>query len=96
MCRVIALPFLDTAFLFWYGTNMAVLEYRKHILVSRPRLDENLGVWLPYASVAWQGDDGYRFQRFSDLGKTFISEEEALAFGFLVARAWVDERSATD
>jgi hypothetical protein len=71
---------------------MAVLEYRKHILVSRPHLDQLLGLWVPYASVAWQGDDGYQFQRFSDFNTTFNSEKEAEYFGLRIARIWVDEQ----
>ena len=72
---------------------MAVLEYRKHILVSHPHLNELLGLWIPYASVAWDAEQGFRFRHFSALGKTFISEVEAEGFGILTARAWVDEHS---
>jgi hypothetical protein len=71
---------------------MAVLHYKKHIVISRPRLDENLGLWIPYISVAWQADDGFRFRRFSDLAQTFLTEEEGEAFGLVVARNWVDEQ----
>jgi hypothetical protein len=71
---------------------MAVLEYRKHILVSRPHLDQQLGLWIPYASVAWQGVDGYRFHRFTNLVQTFKTEEDAEVFGFGAARTWVDEQ----
>ena len=72
---------------------MAVLEYRKHILVSRPRLDHHLGVWTPHASIAWNAEHGFRFRHFSNLDKTFISEVEAEEFGILIARIWVDEHS---
>ena len=43
------------------------------------------------ASVYWQGEGSVQFHRFTDLVKTFLTEEEAEAFGFAVARAWVDE-----
>jgi hypothetical protein len=72
---------------------MAVLGYRKYILVSRPHLDQHLGLWIPYASAYWQGAGPMQFHRFSDLARTFLTEEEAEAFGFGIARAWVDEQN---
>jgi hypothetical protein len=37
-------------------------------LISRPSYDEKLGVWRPYASVAWDGDK-YHFHQLTNLGK---------------------------
>jgi hypothetical protein len=70
---------------------MAVLQHGKYIIVARPHLDENLGVWVPYASVAWQDDEGYRFHRFTNLIRTFLTQEEAEGFGMVVARAWLEK-----
>jgi hypothetical protein len=67
------------------------LVYEKYILISRPSYDETLGAWIPYASASWDGDK-FHYRQFKDLGKTFDTEEEALAFGFVVGRAWIEEQ----
>jgi hypothetical protein len=74
----------------------SVMEYRKYTIVSRPRLDHLLGLWIPYASAYWQSHDGLHFHRFAAIENTFVAEDEALFFGFLVARSWVDEHSPID
>ena len=72
---------------------MAALEYGKYILVSRPHLDQHLGLWIPHVSVYWEDGDRIQFHRFASLTQTFFTEEHALHFGFAFARAWVDENS---
>ncbi len=68
-----------------------VLPYRRYVLTSRPHHDAELKRWIPSASVAWQGKIKLRFHQLKDLADTFQTEEEALAFGFIAARAWIDE-----
>ena len=72
---------------------MAALLYGIHILISRPRYDDKLRVWLPYASISWE-DNKYHYHQLNDLGKNFETEEEALAFGFMAARLWIDEHKS--
>jgi hypothetical protein len=68
---------------------MSAILYGTYILISRPRYDEKLRVWLAYASISWDGTK-YHYHQLMDLVKTFETEEEALAFGFIAARDWID------
>ena len=70
---------------------MSALIYGIYILISRPRYDEALGAWLPYASVSWNGDK-FHYHQLNELTKTFETDEEALAYGFAVARAWTERK----
>jgi hypothetical protein len=50
-----------------------------------------LGVWVPYASVTANANhDILYYHQLEDLNRTSKTQEEALSFGFIVAR-WVDE-----
>ena len=69
---------------------MPASEYKKYYLISRPHYDETIHVWVPYASVAADGREFY-YHQFNDLNSTFETKEQALSFGFIVARSWVDE-----
>ena len=62
-----------------------------YIIISRARFDDNAGVWLPYASVVADGERNSYYRQFMNLNTTFKTEEQALSFGFIVAREWVDE-----
>jgi hypothetical protein len=59
---------------------MSAILYGTYILISRPRYDERLKVWLPYASISWDGAK-YHYHQLTNLGKSFDTEEEAEAFG---------------
>ena len=69
---------------------MSALFYGKYVLISRPHYDEKLGAWVPYASVSWDGDT-FHYHQLKDLKQTFRGESEALSYGFLIARDWIDE-----
>ena len=72
---------------------MAASEYKKYTLISQPHYDENVGVWVPDASVAANVDkDNSYYHQLKHLNSNFETEEQALSFGFIVARAWVDEQ----
>ena len=71
---------------------MPASQYGKYTIISRPRLDKNRDVWLPYSCIAADGDGrNYYYRQFMDLNTTFKTEEQALTDGFIVARAWIDE-----
>jgi hypothetical protein len=73
--------------------RMSAILYGTYILISRPRYDEKLRVWLAYASVSWDGTK-YHYHQLNDLKNNFDTEEEALAFGFIAARDWIDEHKS--
>jgi hypothetical protein len=60
-------------------------------LTSRPHHDAELKRWIPSASVSWQGISKFHYHQLKGLDDTFQTEEEALAFGFIAARSWIDE-----
>ncbi len=70
---------------------MPASQYGKYIIISRARFDDNAGVWLPYASVVADGERNFYYRQFMNLNTTFKTEEQALSFGFIVAREWLDE-----
>jgi hypothetical protein len=71
---------------------MPASEYKKYYLISRPHYDEKIHVWVPYASVAGDADGReFYYHRLKDLNSTFATEEQALSYGFIVARSWIDE-----
>ena len=72
---------------------MTPSQYGKYTLISRPHYDEKPKTWLPYASVSWN-DDKFFYHKLKDLEKTFQTEEEALAFGYLAARTWIEEHES--
>ena len=69
---------------------MATVLYRKYFLISRPRYDEKFRLWFPYASISWDGEK-FHYHQLNDFEKSFQTEDEALAFGFVAARNWIDE-----
>ena len=72
---------------------MSALQYGKYVLISRPHYDDNFGAWLPYASVAWDGET-FHYQQLHDFeNKIFETEDEALAFGFVAAQDWIEEHA---
>ena len=79
---------LLASFLFLHR-GMAALHYGEYLIVSRPHLNPHLGVSIPYAS-ALRRNDPFQYQQFTDLEKTFVTETEAEAYGFTVARTWID------
>ena len=70
---------------------MTALLYKNYVLISRPRYDEKLRRWVPYASAIWDDDPEFRYRQFKDFAKTFETEEEALSFGFVVAETSIKE-----
>ena len=69
---------------------MATVMYGRYMLISRPRYDVKFRLWFPYASISW-GADKFHFHQLNDFEKSFQTEEEAVAFGFIAARNWMDE-----
>jgi hypothetical protein len=72
---------------------MTALLDGNYILISRPRYDDELRVWRPYASVSSTGDR-FHYHQFNKLVETFETEEETCAFGFTTARHWLDEHKS--
>ena len=65
--------------------------YRGCVLISRPRYDRVLQLWAPYASIAWPEESPSQYHQLTPFDRAFETEAEALAFGFIAARAWIDE-----
>ena len=91
MCRTLNFPSGQHFFILYFV--VVVLLYEKFVLVARPNLNCSLGVWRPYASVLGAYYGSALYHQFNELERTFLTEEEAEAFCFAVARAWVDEHS---
>ena len=70
---------------------MSTQQYGQTILISRPRYDENVEAWRPYASITLNDLQGTFLYRQIKPKESFATEQEALSFGFIVAREWVDE-----
>ena len=71
---------------------MVASEYGKYIIISRPRFDGKARAWVPYASVVADRDGrNFYYRQFMDLNTTFETEEQALSYGFIRGREWIDE-----
>ena len=74
---------------------MPAIKYKKYFLFSRPYYDEEFEFWRPYASVWNVFGYGHHntsyYHRVKELNNSFKTEEQALSFGFIIARAWIDE-----
>ena len=72
---------------------MSASQYGKYTLISRPHYDEKLKSWIPYSSVFWPADK-FHYHQLHDHENTFHTVEEALAFGYATARAWIEEHKS--
>ena len=71
---------------------MPASEYKRYYLISRPKFDPKERVWVPCVSIVGDGDGkNFQYHEFKELNSKFETEEQALTFGFIVARSWVDE-----
>jgi hypothetical protein len=76
--------------------RMTASMYRKHTLFSGPYYDDKLKGWMPYASVVQDvfidGDkNNFYHHEMKNLNQSFETEEQALCFGFISGRCWIDE-----
>jgi hypothetical protein len=76
--------------------RMTVSQYRKYTLISRPYYDDKIGVWIPNASVVrdvFTCDDQNNsyYHQMKDTHQSFEREEQALCFGLIIGRAWIDD-----
>ena len=63
-----------------------MLEYGNYLLISRPQFDPRLGY-----VVFMRARCGYH--QFDRPTNTFMTQDDALTFGFAIARKWVDQRN---
>jgi hypothetical protein len=63
-------------------------SYKPCLIFSRP---EPAGSdWRPYFRITWEDQSGLHSHEFLDTGIVFNMEETATAYGFAVARSWID------
>ena len=75
---------------------MTASMYKNHTLISRPYYDDELEVWMPYATVVQDvfedsNQDNFYYHEMKNLNQSFEREEQALCFGFISGRGWIDE-----
>ena len=75
---------------------MTASMYKNHTLISRPYYDDELEVWMPYATVVQDvfedsNQDNFYYHEMKNLNQSFETEEQALCFGFISGRCWIDE-----
>ncbi len=71
---------------------MAAQQYGKYNLTSKPRQKLGVKVWHFYASATWHDQKGWHYHQFNGFDKTFNTQQDATAFGFSIARAWIDRK----
>jgi hypothetical protein len=67
------------------------IHTRKISFRVEPKQDPASKDWLPHAFVTWRAEGGMEHHLFADLGRTFAAKDEAVSFGFLVARTWTEK-----
>jgi hypothetical protein len=70
---------------------MAVQTYENYLIFSQPSENVLRGRWQAHASVTWFEEDGAHYHTF-EIAKAFDSEASALVFGFMIARAWINDK----
>ncbi len=73
-----------------YSPDMAHEKYKGRLILSRPDRSDG-SIWRPYIRVTWEDQNGFHSHEFLDSGIVFNTEEAAVAYGFAVARLWIDE-----
>jgi hypothetical protein len=67
---------------------MAHESYRGYLILSRP---EPAGSdWRPYFRITWEDQSGLHSYELLDTGILFNTEDAATAYGFALARSWID------
>ena len=72
---------------------MCAILQGKYVLISRPHFDAKLETWLPYASICWDGDK-FHYHQLTDIEPAFKYEIEAMAYGFVFARHWIERNGS--
>jgi hypothetical protein len=67
---------------------MASETHGKYLIVSRPISNPVKEVWHPYSVVMWHDEEGSHQHEFQN-PSTFDTQQEAVLFGLIVARAWI-------
>ena len=69
---------------------MAQETYKGRLVLSRPE-HPDYTLWRPYAKVMWQDGNGFHFEELVSKDIFFNTEKEAIAYGFAVARSWIEK-----
>jgi len=67
---------------------MAAEKHGKYLIVSKPISNPVKEVWHPHCIVMWTDAGGSHSHEFQN-PSTFDTQEEAVLFGLVVARAWI-------
>ena len=70
---------------------MPTENYGKYVLASLPQFHSYRNGWVPYASAQWLDGKEWRYHQLQDMDMIFDTEQEAVDFGFAMARAWINQ-----
>jgi hypothetical protein len=66
--------------------------YKNRRLKSIASHDLASDTWLPSITIRWNEGDSFHLHTFDGPPKCFVTAEDAIAYGFLLARLWVDQK----
>jgi hypothetical protein len=69
---------------------MAHESYRNCTIISNGGKLNN-GLWTPYVTVICRVKNTFEPHELSARGKSFKTEAEAIAYGFTIAREWIEK-----
>jgi hypothetical protein len=70
---------------------MAHESYRQCTIISVSYRKSCVGFWIPKVTVICRIKHEFQYHEFPEVEQTFPTQEEAIAFGFTIARAWIDK-----
>jgi hypothetical protein len=71
---------------------VAIELYQGRRLKSTASYELASGTWVPSISITWVEADTSHVHTFDGPAKYFITAAEAVSYGFLLARLWVDKK----
>ena len=65
--------------------------YKGHGLKSTSRYNSETDGWVPSISISWSEGESIHFHTFDGPPKSFVTVEDAVAYGLMLARLWVNK-----
>lgn len=69
-------------------------SYRDHVIMAFPSFDTATNLWAPQANISWVAGP-VRASEFVRFAKRVMTENDAVAWAFNAAPAWIDRRLIT-
>jgi hypothetical protein len=70
---------------------VAVEIYKNHALKCYTTQNDATDSWVPSISISWREADSFHVHTFDGPPGTFATAEDAIAYGYMLGRLWIDK-----